>query len=96
MAYFHPHPRHCHSEDANTVTADSNSNTPLLKSAGTGSECRTQSIAKSFQDWFSWELLSATIAGLSMTAIVTVLAIFDDSSLPDWPSVFTVRFESAD
>lgn len=67
--------------------------TPLLNSnalSKKGFTATSKRLSLSFQDWFSWDLASAFTASLSMAAIVILLAIFDGSSLPDWPSIFTV------
>lgn len=56
---------------------------------------RTTSTAKKlgglFQDWWLWEVMGATTCLLALSVIIVILAVFDSSSLPDWPSVFTVR-----
>ena len=79
---------------ANQAEADSDDNvhTPLLKSISSTSypSSWTERVATSFQDWFSWDLLSAAVATVSIVAIIILLAVFDNSSLPDWPSIITV------
>ena len=75
-----------------------NSYTPLLNPitlSKKGVTASSNRLSLSFQDWFSWDLVSAFTASLSMVAIVIILAIFDGSSLPDWPSIFTVLFLSS-
>ena len=69
-------------------------NTPLLKAARLQSKRWTHRITISLQDWFSWEILSALMTTASIAIIITILALFDDSSLPDWPFVFTVRSDT--
>ena len=65
--------------------------TPLLQKPSAVSSSIAETVKDSFADWFSWEVLCAIIATLSYIAISAVLVIFDESSLPDWPSIFTVR-----
>jgi len=65
--------------------------TPLLKKTVATSNSLLHAIALSFQDWFSWEILSAITATVAVAAIIIILAVYDESSLPDWPSVFTAR-----
>ena len=71
---------------------DDGVHTPLLKKASRHTDSLSQKVSLLFQDWFMWELLSAVLALLSLVAIVCVLAAYDSSSLPDWPSVITVGF----
>lgn len=81
--------------DANEDVDVVNSHTPLLNSNALSKKvlpASSKRLSLSFQDWFSWDLASAFTASLSMVAIVIILAIFDGSSLPDWPSIFTVLF----
>ena len=66
--------------------------TPLLKKVSSHTDSLSQKLSLLFQDWFLWELLSALLALLSLVAIVCVLAAYDSSSLPDWPSAITVGF----
>ncbi len=70
-------------------TADSR--TPLLTKSHSKPASITRRIALLLQDWWLWELASASVAILASTAIVVILVLYDGSSLPDWPSVFTVR-----
>lgn len=69
-----------------------NSSTPLLK---TKPSRRAFSILDRvsglLQDWWLWELLGAITCVLALSIIIVILAIYDSRSLPDWPSVFTVR-----
>lgn len=71
---------------------DDNPQTPLLKNASSTSHSLSEWLALVFQDWFGWEIISALVALLSLAAIASVLAAYDSSSLPDWPSVITVGF----
>ena len=64
---------------------------PLLQKTGQLKSDWSQRISQSFADWFAWEILSAAVAILSFVAIVIVLLKFDDSALPDWPSIFTIN-----
>lgn len=70
---------------------DANPQTPLIKRSLPKPSNASEKIASLFQDWWMWEIVSATTAALAVVVIVVVLVIFDQSSLPDWPSVFTVR-----
>ena len=54
-----------------------------------------QNILDLFSDWWLWEIISAITCLFALTVIVAVLLIFDSSDLPNWPSVFTVRFRSS-
>ena len=67
------------------------SQTPLLKKGLPKPSSISQKISLLLQDWWLWEILSALIAILATSAIIVILVLFDSSSLPDWPSVFTVR-----
>ena len=80
--------------NANDNNDDDNDRTPLLHKAAssTSRSVLTDWIASFFQDWFGWEILAALVALLSLGAVAAVLAAYDSSSLPDWPSVITVCF----
>ena len=67
------------------------SRTPLLKQSVPRPASLSRKISLLLQDWWLWEILSALTALISSTVIIAILVIFDSSSLPDWPSVFTVR-----
>ena len=41
-----------------------------------------------------WEIFSVLVAVLSLVPIISILAVYDSSSLPDWPSVITVGHSS--
>lgn len=71
---------------------DTDSQTPLLKGSIQKSATVARRISLLFQNWWLWEIMSATTAVLAIMVIVIILIVFDQSSLPDWPSVFTVRF----
>ena len=79
-----------HIQDANPDDLDPDPQTPLL---GSVPKCSSVSkrIALHFQNWWLWEIVSASTAALSIIAIIIILVAFDQSSLPDWPSIFTVR-----
>ena len=66
--------------------------TPLLKQSVPRPASVSRKISLLLQDWWLWEILSALTALISSTVIIVILVIFDSSSLPDWPSVFTVRW----
>ena len=71
-------------------TQDEDSRTPLLKQSIPRTASLSRKISLLLQDWWLWEILSALTALISSTVIIVILVIFDSSSLPDWPSVFTV------
>ena len=82
--------------------SNDNPRTPLLKKAANPitttatnvlSKSKSKSpewIASAFQNWFGWEIISAVVAVVSLGAVAGVLATYDGSSLPDWPSAITV------
>lgn len=70
---------------------DVDSGTPLLKQSVPRPASLSRKLSLLLQDWWLWEILSALTALISSTVIIVILVIFDSSSLPDWPSVFTVR-----
>lgn len=65
---------------------------PLLQHLDPGKPARSTltAIKTLCQDSFMFELISALLALLSLTVIVSVLACYNESALPDWPSIFTV------
>ena len=69
---------------------DADSRSPLLKQSVPRPASLSRKISLLLQDWWLWEILSALTALISSTVIIVILVIFDSSSLPDWPSVFTV------
>lgn len=71
-------------------TQDADSRTPLLKKSLHKSATVSKRVALLFQNWWLWEILSATTAVIAINVIVIILVCFDQSSLPDWPSAFTV------
>ncbi|KAK0507926.1 hypothetical protein JMJ35_009815 [Cladonia borealis] len=75
------------SDDAQDV----DSRTPLLKQSVPRPASLSRKISSLLQDWWLWEILSALTALISSTVIIVILVIFDSSSLPDWPSVFTIN-----
>ena len=70
---------------------DVDSRTPLLKQSFQKPPSLSHKLSLLLQDWWLWEILSALTALISSTVIIVILILFDSSSLPDWPSVFTVR-----
>ena len=78
-------------QGSHTNEQDANSQTPLLKRPLPKPATLLARITLLFQNWWLWEIISAITAVLAFTVIIVILAIFDQSSLPDWPSVFTVR-----
>ena len=73
---------------------NADSTTPLLKQASSQRCSVRPKIARLLGNWWLWEILGAAIALLAVLAIFIILMIYDSSSLPDWPSVFTVRRSS--
>ena len=85
--------------DDNGHNHDDSITTPLLKKTASHTDSLLNQISLLFSDWFLWELLSVFVAVLALVPIVSILAVYDSSSLPDWPSVFTVgcfSFPSSD
>lgn len=71
--------------------ADAHPQTPLLSKSISKTAAIGEKTAVLLQDWWLWELASAVVASLATIAILLILLLYDGSSLPDWPSVFTVR-----
>ena len=68
------------------------STTPLLKTSPVRrSFSLSNKLSGLLQDWWLWEVIGAITCVIALAVIVVVLAIYDSCSLPDWPSVFTVR-----
>lgn len=80
-----------HAQGSYTNEQNANSQTPLLKRPLPKPATVLARINLLFQNWWLWEIVSAITAVLAIIVIIVVLVIFDQSSLPDWPSVFTVR-----
>lgn len=78
-------------QDSYREGQDVDSQTPLLKGSIPKPTATSKRIALLFQNWWLWEIVSAGTAVLAVVVIIIILVIFDQSSLPDWPSVFTVR-----
>ena len=73
-----------------------NSSTPLLKTKPSRHAFSLLNrLSSLLEDWWLWEILGATTCVLALLIIIVILAIFDSRSLPDWPSVFTVREHSS-
>lgn len=70
---------------------DADSQTPLLKKSLNKSATVSKKVILLFQNWWLWEIVSAITAVLAIIVIIVILVVFNQSSLPDWPSVFTVR-----
>lgn len=77
--------------NANPDERDANTQTPLLQKTPLKPVTVSKRIALLLQNWWLWEIVSASTAVLAATVIIIILLVFDQSSLPDWPSVFTVR-----
>lgn len=84
--------RAAHHDDGHNQ--DDDFRTPLLKKGMPKPAVVSNRISLLLQDWWLWEILSAIVAVLATSAIVVILVLYDNSSLPDWPSVFTVRCSS--
>lgn len=70
---------------------EADAQTPLLRKSLQKSAAVSTKIALLLQDWWLWEILSAITGLVAIIVIIVILVLFDQSSLPDWPSVFTVR-----
>lgn len=66
------------------------STTPLLTKTLAQTKSLRQHVAFALQNWFLWEIISAITASIAIAMIVVLLAVYDSSSLPDWPSSLTV------
>lgn len=78
-------------QGSHTNERDANSQTPLLKRPLPKPATLVARIILLFQNWWLWEIVSAITAVLAVTVIIIILVVYDQCSLPDWPSVFTVR-----
>ena len=70
---------------------DNSERAPLLKAASSQGASLTQHTGSLLSNWWLWELLETCISTIALVVIVIILFVYDGSSLPDWPSVFTVR-----
>ena len=77
--------------NANLDEQDVDSQTPLLRESLTTPISASKRLSLLFQNWWLWEILSAGTAVTAIAVITIILVAFDQSALPDWPSVFTVR-----
>lgn len=64
---------------------------PLLNSASSQGVALAQRVGTLLSNWWLWELIEACTSIIALAVIVVILFVYDGSSLPDWPSVFTVR-----
>ena len=78
-------------QDANLNERDVDSQTPLLRGSLATPISASKRLSLLFQNWWLWEILSAGTAVTAIAVITIILVAFDQSALPDWPSVFTVR-----
>lgn len=78
-------------QEADLDEQDTHSRIPLLRASHNESIPASQKVPLLFRNWWLWEIVSAGTAFLAIVVIIIILAIFDQSSLPDWPSMFTVR-----
>ncbi|KAL8785501.1 MAG: hypothetical protein Q9213_003327 [Squamulea squamosa] len=74
----------------NTEDGD-NERLPLLKSASSQGSSFAQKTSGLLSNWWLWELIEACTSILALAVVVIILFIYDGSSLPDWPSVFTIN-----
>ena len=79
-----------HAQNADPDERDADSQTPLLKRIVLKPPTALKRVSLLFQNWWMWEIVSAIVAVLAIIVIIVILVGFDQSSLPDWPSVFTV------
>ncbi len=77
--------------EENVGNGNSDSSTPLLQRASSRHKFLGLKMADLLQDWWLWEICGAATAMLAILTIAVILVVYDSSSLPDWPSVFTVR-----
>ncbi|KAL8923219.1 MAG: hypothetical protein Q9172_003238 [Xanthocarpia lactea] len=70
---------------------NSSERAPLLKSASSQGASLIQHTGSLLSNWWLWELLEACISIIALVVIVVILFVYDGSSLPDWPSVFTIN-----
>ena len=78
-------------QDANLDERDVDSHTPLLRKSLTTPISASKRLLLLFPNWWLWEILSASTAVTAIAAITIILVAFNQSALPDWPTVFTVR-----
>lgn len=79
-------------EASNGSDGGADSSTPLLKTKPSRHAFSLlDRLSSLLQDWWLWEILGAITCVLALSIILIILAIYDSRSLPDWPSVFTVR-----
>ena len=78
-------------QDANLNERDVNSQTPLLRESLDIPMSASKRLSLLFQNWWLWEILAAGTAFTAIAVITIILVVFNQSALPDWPSVFTVR-----
>lgn len=70
---------------------DADDRIPLLQPTyDQGASC-IHGVSGLLSDWWLWEILGAITSIIALVVIAILLFIYDSSSLPDWPSVFTVR-----
>ena len=79
-----------HNTDTNVEEPNINSRTPLLKTSTLRHSSISHAVSLLFQDWWLWEFVGASIAVISIVVIFVILLLYDSSSLPDWPFIFTV------
>lgn len=75
-------------QEVNLDEQDTHSQVSLLRASPIPASQRIPLLSP---NWWLWEMVSAGTAFLAIVVIIIILAIFDQSSLPDWPSAVTVR-----
>lgn len=77
--------------DSPAVENGDDARIPLLQPAVSQGASLAHNVASLLSDWWLWEIIGACTSIVALTIIAVLLFVFDGSSLPDWPSVFTVR-----
>lgn len=86
-----PLSRHFNGVENEEDEDDVGARVPLLKPAYyRGASC-IHGVSGLLTDWWLWEILGAITCIIALAVIAVLLFVYDSSSLPDWPSVFTVR-----
>lgn len=78
--------------DGSELDESNDPTAPLLKSQSSYHTRIVEKIASLLSNWWLWEILGAIICLIAFSMIVLLLAIFDGSSRPDWPSIITACF----
>ena len=81
-------------QEAQEGDGDGNVLTPLLPTEATRRSISMTRLSVLLQDWWLWEIVSVVTCLLAIVVVILILAIFDSSSRPDWPSIINVGFKS--